>query len=264
MRLIAISIGTLALLGIIAATIFFWGMGRVFPKYDHPFLNHSKPILVLPWSFHESLQNFPEAILWADVYATKSDTLLVAPWGEKYVLQKNENDTATDSRPLLVDFLRQNSQRKIILNIVSNTVNIDAQVLSAAKEMIEKKNIAMQSEFDIILRAMKDSSADLPYGSSQSDRLRFNTFQSLAPWPGGLLPAVSFRGDFYLAPLLWRKIPMMSPEISAEIHRRQKLLILGPISSEQELEQAKGLGADGFLLENESLLNKFSTAHVAH
>ncbi len=263
MRLIAITIGTLGILGMIAASIYFWGMGRVFPKYDHSFLSSAKPVLILPWSFQEGLKSYPEAVVWADVYATSTDTLLVAPWGETDATQKKRDETVSDKRPLLTDLLRQFPKRKIILNVVSNSMNIDAQVLAAAKEMIEKKNIAIQSEYDIILRAMKESFADLPYGASQSDRLRFNTFQSLAPWNGGLLPAVPFRGDFYLAPLMWRKIPMMSPEIANELHRRQKLLLLGPISSEAELEQAKSLGADGYLIGNETLLNKFSTPHVA-
>lgn len=263
MRLVAIAFAVLFFLGIVSGSIFYWGMGQVHPKYAHPFFPDQRPIVLLPWSFAAEIREMPEAIIWVDVYATSKDVLLVSPWLEARENLKTRDENASLQRPFLVDLLRQYPNRKFMLNILSNSININAQVLAAAKAMIERKNIAMQSEFDIVIRALKESFSDLPYGTSQSDRLRFNTFQSLAPWQGGLLPATPFRGDFYFAPLLWRKIPMMSHEIAAEIRRRQKVLILGPLENEKELQQAESLGADGFLLGNESLSKKFTTLRVA-
>jgi len=259
MRFLAISISTVVFLGIAAGMLYFWGMGRVFPKYEHSFFEGPRPILVVPWSFENALVTNKNAILWADIYANSKDSLLVGPWGENEKNLKTRDDFPSLDRPLLVDLFRKYPGRKFILNIVSNTTNIHAQILDVAKEMIQKKNIAIQSEYDIVIRATKESFSDLPYGSSQSDRLRFNAFQSLAPWPGGLLPATSFRGDFYFAPLVWRKIPMMSPDIVNELHRRQKIILLGPLFSKSDLERAQSLGVDGYLVGDESL----TTLHVA-
>jgi len=243
-------------------SIFFWGMGRVFPKYEHPFFQGNKPWIILPWSFQDSIQKKKEVIIWADVYSTSNDTLMVGPWGENEKNLKYREEIVSKDRPLLVDLLKKYPDRKFIINIVSNTMNIDSQILSATQNMIQRKNISFQSEFDIVLRSMKETFADLPYGASQSDRLRFNTFKSIAPWEAGLLPATPFRGDFYFAPLTWRKISMIDAQIVNEIHRRQKHVIIGPLKTIEDLKRAKGLGADGFLFENESLFKNYTTLHV--
>ena len=113
---------------------------------------------------------------------------------------------------------------------------------------------------------MKTTSANIPYGSSQSDRLRMKAFENLAPWKAGLLPATPFKGDVYFSPLKWRNIEMLTSEIISEMKRRQKHVVIGPINNEEELKRAKSLAPDGYLINDANLLRKFvlDQPKVAH
>jgi hypothetical protein len=238
MRLIAVTFGTILFILMMMGTAYFWGLGQVFPRFENGFFNHALPWTVLPWTFVSELRKNEELIVWADVSRDQQKVLNVG------------------NQPL-IEIFRQFPRHRFILNIVSNVDDIDQQVLEVTKSLQQEGRILFQSEYDVILRAMKDTYANAPYGSSQSDRMRFSVFESMAPWHAGLLPATPFRGDVFITPLKWKNVDLISDEIVRELKRRQKFLILGPLHSQEELRRAQSLGADGFYIDDASVFEAF-------
>jgi hypothetical protein len=54
-------------------------------------------------------------------------------------------------------------------------------------------------------------------------------------------------GDFLISPLKEQGVSAVSPELKAEIHRRQKVFILGPLNNLADNDQAISFGATGYL-----------------
>jgi hypothetical protein len=245
MRFFAVLFATIVVACMSLGIIYFWGMGRVYPKYDHPFFTPAKPWVVLPRTLFNdpSIQRRdPNFIEWIDVYRNKENTLVI---------------DKLESTELLSEAMPKLKGRRVILNIASNVEDIDRQMSAFLAPYLENTSVLIQSEYDVVLRATKEESANMPFGSSQSDRLRFNTFEGMAPWPGGLLPATPFHGDIYISPLKWKNISLVNSRIVQEVHRRQKYVILGPLRQNSELEQAQSLAPDGFILENKDVLEQF-------
>ncbi len=219
--------------------IYFWGIGQVYPKYDHPFFSVPTPWVAVPHDFSQELKDHPQWIAWVDVFRDSHGTLVV-----------DKIDSATN----LVEVLKEWKGRRIILNIKSNVEDIDRELAEFLPAYLDQSPILLQSEYDIILRSTKESLANLPFGSSQSDRLRLNSYQGMAPWPGGLLSAAPFHGDAFITPLKWKSVPLVNELLAREIHRRQKYLIIGPLMDLSELHLAQSLGADGVFITNKTLL----------
>jgi hypothetical protein len=245
MRFLVILFGTVLAGFLSLGIIYFWGMGRVYPKYDHPFLAAKKPWIVLPRPLSEDsavTKKIPEFVTWIDVYRNKENTLIV--------------DSLQSTQPLS-EVLPKLKGHRVILNIASNVEDIDRQIVEFLAPYVSNTPILLQSEYDVVLRATKEDSANMPFGSSQSDRLRFDTFSGMAPWAGGLLPATPFHGDVYISPLKWKNVSLISPLIVQELHRRQKDVIVGPLRTTEELQQAQSLAPDGFILQNKDVLEQF-------
>ena len=185
-----------------------------------------------------------------DVFRAKSEDLVI---------------DSVDSTKTLVTLLNENPHRRWILNIKQNAMDIDQQLGRVLKPFLAKQEILIQSEFDVVMRSTHDEMANTPYGSSQSDWLRFTSFQGMAPWSDGLLPAVPFKGDVLITPLFWKHTPLLNDRIVHELHRRQKSVIAGPLTTKVELEQAESLGGlDGFYITNPDLLPGFATRHKSN
>ena len=246
MKFFLILIGSVIAVFMGMGTIYFWGMGQIHPKYEHVFFTPKTPWIALPYSQEQELQKISDAIVWMDVYRNSQSTFVV---------------DSKDSNSSLADLLKKWSGRGIILNINSNVEDIDRQLSEFLPSYIKNSAILLQSEYDIILRATKESFADIPYGSSQSDRMRFSVFAGMAPWPGGLISATPFHGDVYISALKWKSISLVNKVVVDEIHRRQKYVLIGPLKNEDELRQAQSLDADGYYIQNMQLLKSLTATH---
>lgn len=224
MRLILISIATLAVVGMTLSTIHFWGLSQSYLPYNNEFFSGTTPWIVVP---AEKISGQPdEFIAWMDV---------------------GENDFEK-----LSAWLEKNPGRKLILNITDNRERIDEKVVSTLEKVVGKKadgKVLIQSPFDVVMSSIKEKKPMLAYGSSQADRMRFRTFQSM-----GILTATPFKGDVYVGPLIHNKVPLFSQEIRQEMNRRHKKVILGRLETAEEVQQALRLDVDGVYMENPSLL----------
>jgi len=248
-KVLGVIIGTSLIILMSLGAIYFWGVGQVFPKFDHPFFEAKKPWIVVPRSLEQEIESHPEDIVWLEVFRDSHGTLVV---------------DKIDSGINLTDVLAQLSSHRIVLNVKSNVEDIDRQLAELLPKFLKTTPILLQSEYDIILRSTKESLANIPYGASQSDRLRLNSYEGMAPWSAGLLPAAPFHGDVYVTALKWKNVPLVDELVAREIHRRQKYLLIGPITNLDELHQAQGLAPDGFYITDANLIALLRPQAVAH
>ena len=148
----------------------------------------------------------------------------------------------------LKDILAQTSDRNLILNLMSNADGIDLQI-SDLIGTSGKGRIMIQSEYDILMRSIKKLQPLWLYGSSQGERVRFRTFESL--W---ILPATPFQGDVYVGPFKQKNVELLTEKVAQEIKRRGQKMIIGPVQTLDEYNLALRLGADGVFIDQEELL----------
>lgn len=205
-------------LGMIYFTVFFWGQGRNFVPYENQFLSQKKP-----WIFVRN-QN------WIQVEQDKSGLLRIA------------------KSPLEVSqWLEKNKPEFLFLEVMNNKSQIHEQITALIpKTMVE--HVLLQSEYEVILKSLKDLNPRWAFGSSSADRLRWKTFDSL-----GLAGAVNFSRDVYVAPLKDQNGFGISAGIISELRRRKLPFIVGPLKKSSEVEEALLLNADGYLLEKPDL-----------
>jgi len=248
MRFAFVILGTVVASLMALGTVYFWGLSQVYPRFDHPFLEAPLPWIAVPYQWAQDTEvNGPKDVTkpetlqwWVDIYRSSGGALVV-----------NSQAGALSLHDLLAE---APPHQKWILNFKQNTEDLDRQAADILRPLASRQDFLVQSDFDIVLRATKAEFAPVPYGSSQSDRMRFRTFGGMAPWPGGLLPATPFRGDVFVTPLKWHAVSLIDDAIRTELKRRQKPLLLGPLSSRQELEQAQQLRPEGVYLTEKSLL----------
>jgi hypothetical protein len=106
-----------------------------------------------------------------------------------------------------------------------------------------KNRILIQSEFYPVLVSLRDLRPELLYGSSQPDRLRMLAFDSLK-----LLPAMPFKGDAFVGPIYRNKIRILTPSVVSELRRRNKYLVIGPVSTPQQFDEASTFNPDGIIM----------------
>lgn len=249
MRLITLTIGTLLVFFIVFMAARMWGENQTYRPYDAPFLKLENPILVVPWEQNFLLEKKPELILWADVYRTKDENLLVKPWTDRNKAVKELEQTTTPTRPLLKELLEKFPNTKFVVNCDDNVQDIQKQLAQVIREAKAIDRVLLQSNYNTILTSVKEIEPTLIFGSTIADITRLKTFKSM--W---LLPTAPFSGDVFFAPLKYRNRDAVSRDIVLEMKRRFKKVILGPLKNEQEIAEARTLEPDGLFVEDPLLV----------
>ena len=257
MRLVLISIATAALLSLVLLSIRFWGLSQTADDFDHPWFHIQTPWMIVPFetadpesrSVLEKKQALPNAMIWIYVYDSLERNLFATSTVIAPSLQPHTDAELSQLGRPLRDVLGRFQGKNLILDIRSNEDSIDLQI----SDLIGKSGngrIMIQSDYDVILRSIKKLQPLWLYGSSQAERVRFTTFDSLL-----IVTATTFKGDVYLGPFKQKGILLLTESIFKELKRRGKKVIIGPLESKDELEQALRLGADGIVMEKPVLLN---------
>jgi len=256
MRVILISILSILVVGMSLLTLRFWGLGRSPDEFDHPWFHRPAPWLILPYAskdpdFQTKIQAHLHtgAIFWIYVYQSKEENIFALSAPMPLIEGAYpEADLAKAGRPLK-EVLIEMKDQDLILDVESNRENMDLQI----SDLVGKAgngHILIQSEFEVLLRSIKRLQPLWLYGSSEAERVRFMTFDSI-----GIGPATPFKGDIYVGPLKYKNLKLMTPSIMAELKRRQTRVILGPLENQADWDQAKSLGADGLFLASPALVN---------
>jgi hypothetical protein len=248
MRLLAIIIGCVSTLFIALASVHFYGLGLRYKPFEHKFLEVKTPWIVTGWEQSFFLEKNPEIILLATVYKDGNGTFLIAPSREKMMKSADREQEPSPARPLLSEFLQKFPTQRLVLVIVDNVEDIDRQLDAMLTKESRTERILIQSDYNLVLESLKKLQPLQLYGSTAADIMRFKSFLSI-----GILTAVPFKGDVYFVPLKLKNRDTVNKDIRDELARRHKKLIIGPLETTEEIEQALSLEADGVYVENPEL-----------
>ncbi|MGZ3692271.1 MAG: hypothetical protein ACXVAX_12255 [Pseudobdellovibrio sp.] len=250
MKVIWITAGTLFFVFMGLFTTKQWGKAQVFIEYKHPFfsITGTEPILFLnpvstPEKANEIIQGTEN--LYLNVAFTE-DHILVLPL-EKFKMEVRYYPLAEiKSKVIVIDQVASHLQppRKLIFNLVENT-RVEQEVFMEAMKKIglEKgENFLVRSEYEAPIRALKELAPALVFGTTQPEILKLVAMQSMY-----ILEAASLRADVLVYPLKIKNQNFYTEEIVAEMQRRHKKIIVGPVT-QSELAEARQINPFGIIL----------------
>ena len=270
MRVLLISLGSIALLVIMLATARFWGLGLPYQEFKHPFFSQRAIYTVQVENLGQAadaIKADPDVVLWVDVRMTRDQKLFVLSQTTANSFLKPENmgsdfrgaktymyDWAqlktyfTEAKPL-ADFVSQFPTQRFIVNVIDNQYEIHEILAKEIKNYAPEKRILVQSETDVILKSVKEKEPFWLFGTSLPELTRLVTFSSI-----GLEPAIAVRGDVIISPLRLHERKFINEQVLSEMKRRLKKVLIGPVKNDAELNQAVSLFqknlVDGFIVEN--------------
>lgn len=280
MRLLGISLGTLLIAFIIGLITRFWGLALPYRKFEHPFFNYTTggtngpvriPVLSTrqftyspnnPTPFTSKLvkaEQKPE-ILWTNVYIT-ADKKLISDFGFDidaflaWAREKNQYkgkylhsytlDELTKFWSELVPMdivVKSFPNHQFVLNILSNDLGIHQEIVSFVEAHKLDDRVLISSTIDIIIKAIKELRPMWIYGTSISEVSRIKSFSTL-----GIEPAISIRGDVFVAPVSYLSRQLVDQSLVNEMKRRKKFVFLGPLASDDQLKIAEDLQPDAII-----------------
>lgn len=284
MRLFIISICTLICVFLVLIITRLWGLSLPTYKFEHRFYEFqstTRPLLIRVFhSINEiksELATTPELIIWLSTYVTNDHHFIVDSQGNlndlilalnTQVKGVNSQKNSTSSPSLVykgrylhnyslneIKSLKQDiltleeiltvfSKNKFIISIKNNAPNIHKDFISLVQKLNLENQILIQSDYDIVLKSIKEEKPLYTFATSISEVMRLKTFSTIY-----LEPAVSMKGDTFIATLEYKNRPLVTPEIIAEMKRRQKYVFLGPLTSQEEIDTAKKFNPDGLIFD---------------
>jgi hypothetical protein len=279
MRLLLISAGTVIFTLMILLMARFYGLSQPYIPYDHEFLKAAKPWHVVKIhsapEAQEVLNRNKDVIFWLDLSKTLDGHFLILNPERKFQLtpellkekfrgDKNfDYDLKTlrlfyDKEPLLENFLTEFPGSRFILNVLDNAPEVHLTLISEIKTHNAGNRVLIQSDIDLVLSSIKELEPLWLFGTSLSDIMKLNTFDSI-----GLAPTSPFHGDVFISPMKVMGRPAFTESVLNEIRRRLKPVVLGPLVSEQEIVDARSLKPDGYIYDNSRLFLKELDQHPA-
>lgn len=252
MRIIIVTVGTLAICFVLFLTTKMWGRARHFPEYQHAFF--ATEASKLPLIFEGTQALSPAEIesllagsdnLYLEVAFTQ-DQILVLPLKKferdvRYYALADIKEDVLDADQL-APYLQKD--RKFILNLMENTRAEHEVFVENMKRMgLEKsQNFLVMSDYEAPLKALKEIEPAYVYGSSKPEILRIVAMQSMY-----LLEAVTLRADAIIQPLELRNREFFSEDVLKEMKRRSVKIIVGPVSP-SEVPRAQKLNPFGIIV----------------
>lgn len=223
-----------------------WGRSQVFVPYEHAMLkmtDAAEPLRFINAS-QQQLRQFPSSLPTENLYlkvTTTRDQKIVIPlrdWSrqEKPIRLSDFAEVQADVLALvnLKDHLQN---RQVILNIFENTQAIHEILVYNLEQMgfAKGENLIITSPYEAPLKALKNIAPALLYGSTQPEILKIVAMRSM-----GLLSAITLRADLIIHPLNISGQSFYDAELLAEMSRRHKKIVVGPVS-QAEMDKALSL-----------------------
>jgi hypothetical protein len=226
MRFLGLILGLFLASALVYGIIFFWGQGRAYPAFTNQFLQQKTPWVLVP----ENLKPLAGEIPWVEVFQDTDGLLKIS-----------------DTQQLFSDWLSKEKPKFLALDVINSKEQIHEQISSLLPEGYEE-HVLVQSQNDVVLASLKNLRPRWAYGASIADQVRWKSFDSL-----GLIGAVTHSRDVYVTPLIGRTGENLNTSIVNELRRRNLFLIIGPLSTAEEVQAAKKFAPDGYLLLNPDL-----------
>lgn len=262
---IKVTVAVLALCLMVWGALRFYGLSQPYQAYDHPLMVKNKP-WILAWG--GELEDGPSHSRKALQSASQQEGVMLAIHlqmnAEKHIFaippsfkigkelvkvmelsdtEVNSLDLGEGQHPLsLEEILEEFKASPLLIWVGDNTENIDLRLEPILKKSPVRQNLMIHSEFDNVVKSIKKLIPDLLYGTGVGQRIRILMLGSM-----GLEPVATIDGDFLVAPLRERGVSSISDAMKAEMMRRQKIFILGPLNDISANNQAMSFGATGYL-----------------
>lgn len=236
MRVLFLSIGAVGVVLSILFGIRMYGLAKPVLTYDSPYMKWEGVAAVIPWDPDTKVDSNGGIIVWAQIFENEEKELdVVSP-------------SNPEARRTLKEFLAETAGSKVVLDVRSNTENIDLKI-SDAIPATEDERVLIQSPYDVVLRALKKLRPRMVFGSSAADETRMLMMSSLY-----ILPAAPLQGDVFWSALSPATGVSLQPEVVSEVHRRHKKVFIGPLKTRDEVEKALAFGPDALVLESFDLM----------
>lgn len=226
MRFLGLLLGLSLFTSLTYGIAYFWAQGRTYVSFSNQFLEQPKPWVFVP----QNLEPTEKEIPWVSVEQDTDGLLKVMP--EKIPF---------------TEWFAKTKPNFLALNVLNSKDGIHEQISKLIPAEYDEK-VFIQSEIDVILASLKTLRARWAYGSSVADRVRWKSFDSV-----GLVGAVGFTRDVYVTTLRDRTGENLNKSILAEIRKRKLHLVIGPLTTPEEVQFAKQFQPDGYIISNTDL-----------
>lgn len=279
MRLLLISIGSVLFCLSILTGARIWGLGQSHPPFEHVFTQAPTPWIGV-WS--ESLEQgkriveaHPTAILMIPVRVSKDYKLYVMNNNKdaEFLNKLHDLQMKTPNQQILkggrlsdypiedieahfgkqalvTDFLSAFPNSRFILHVIDNAEGVHIVLRDALKPLLAQDRLLINSDADVVIMATKEQMPEWLYGSGHGALMRLLSFESIS-----LEVAAPFKGDVLVSPLKVLNRPMINQAVVNEGHRRNKKVLLGPLLTQDEVEQALAMKVDGYIFSDLELAN---------
>jgi hypothetical protein len=273
MRVLLISIATFIVIGVLILMARIWGQGQTFAEFPHEYFAGPAPLIVVKADSLDAVRAIlakkSDAAIWIDVRVSNDKVAFVLSPSrdEEFMVNRLKMQEANPqtriytggrlseypweqinefykTTPALKEYYQQFPQTRFVLNLVDNAMDVHVTVTDAIAELNPDKRTIIQSEANVVIDSVKTLKPAWLYGTSVPDLARMLTFDSLY-----VLPAIQFKGDVFIAPFRVSKRDAFNADIIAEMRRRHKRIILGPLKSAEEYAKAQTYSPDGYIFE---------------
>lgn len=250
-RVLIVTVFTLILCFISFWIVKLWGQSQVFPIYKHAlFTEQTSPIEFVKPSFEKmKIVLDGNENIYLDVVNTQDQKLVIPMriWAkqEKDIRHLTYDEVKNDVL-LLSDYKDKIQNRKIIFNIAENSHAGHEIFFHNIKEIgLEKgETFIVTSPYEAVIKALKELQPALIFASTKPEILKILAMESMY-----LVEATVIRADVIIHPLTIRKQTFFTDNLLKEFARRNKKIIVGPISADEK-EKAVSLNPYGYVILN--------------
>lgn len=253
----------------------FWGLSLQYQAYEHPFLKDLPKLGVKVSTMaelDEALKLSSTNLIWLDLRQTKDNRFLVLSDSATENILTFETVGAElfhgnkpsfydlaflrkffTEAPLLEDVINKAPNVRFVFNIVDSVLDVDKNMIAFIEKHKLSNKVMVQSTAHVVITSIKSERPTWIFGSSQTDWVKMMSFASAY-----ILPASQFNGDVLVMPLTLKDRDMLTDELTKEMQRRFKKVFAGPLTDKSQLEKAKSMQPDVYVLSNLELLRAAS------
>lgn len=277
MRLFLISLISVLVCAAIMISTRIWGLSQNHAPFTHAFTSTPTPYIAI-WVVNSeqaqhAVKSIENSILTVPVRVSKDYKLYVmAPKDDRsFLANKEEQQKLTPNiqvlkgrrlsdytlaeiesffgvQPKVENLLAEFPKQRFVLQIIDNAEGIHVVLRDALRPLMVNDRILINSDTDVILTATKEQVPEWLYGSGNSDLMRMLSFDSI-----GLISASPFKTDLVVTPLTVLNRPIINSNVIAEVRRRNKKVILGPLKNIDDFNKAKSFNPDGYIFSDADL-----------
>lgn len=253
MRVIAAIIISFFVTALTFFIVKFWGQSQPYADYKHPFYDTTEILIFKKPAFAnvDQVITATDENLYLDIANTKDQKMVIVDIKTdqsadhtKDIRNKLYADVEKDVL-LLEKYKDRLKKRRIIFNLNENAIAGHLIFTDTIKALgLEKgENFIVTTPYETLSKSIKELVPTMLFGTTQPEILKLKAMESL-----NLIEAATMRADVLIYPLTYYKKTFYTETLQAELKRRFKKIIVGPIPA-NEIEEAKKLNPLGIIIQ---------------